>query len=70
MKAGKAVVALVLVLVVLGIGGGVIWYLSVPHTADYAGDDAGKMVHYMARWKMRGGETLAFGERVSATVTG
>jgi len=26
--------------------------------------------HYMARWKMRGGETLAFGETVSATVTG
>ena len=41
-----------------------------PHTVDYSGADAGKMVHYMLRWKMRDGATLAFGETVSATVTG
>ena len=41
-----------------------------PHTVDYTGADAGKMVHYMLRWKMRDGATLAFGETVSATVTG
>jgi hypothetical protein len=41
-----------------------------PHMVDYTGDDAGKMVHYMLRWKMRDGDTLAFGETLSATVTG
>ncbi len=34
MGSGKRIVAAVLVLLVLGIGAGVIWYVSVPHTAE------------------------------------
>ena len=43
---------------------------ATPYTIDYAGDAAGKMIHYLSRWKMRDGSTLAWAETVSATVTG
>ena len=34
MSAGKVIVAVVLVILVLAIGGGVVWYITVPHTAE------------------------------------
>jgi tetratricopeptide (TPR) repeat protein len=34
MRVSKSVVAAVLVVVILALGGGVVWYLSVPHTAE------------------------------------
>ena len=41
-----------------------------PYVVEYEASDAGKMAHYMLRWRMRDGSTLAFGETVSATITG
>ena len=41
-----------------------------PYLAEYAGSDAGKMAHYMLRWRMRDGSVSAWGETVSATITG
>jgi hypothetical protein len=41
-----------------------------PYLAEYAGSDAGKMAHYMLRWRMRDGSVGAWGETVSATITG
>ncbi len=34
MSPGKIIVAVVLVIVVLAIGGGVVWYITVPHTPE------------------------------------
>ena len=41
-----------------------------PYLKDYSGADAGKMAHYLVRWRMRDGSTSAWGETVSATITG
>lgn len=41
-----------------------------PYLAEYAGTDAGKMAHYMLRWRMRDGSVSAWGETISATITG
>ena len=43
---------------------------KTPYMAAYDGADAGKMAHYMLRWRMRDGTTGAWGETVSATITG
>ncbi|MCZ2392071.1 MAG: hypothetical protein LC113_13475 [Acidobacteria bacterium] len=41
-----------------------------PYLAEYAGTDAGKMAHYMLRWRFRDGSVSAWGETISATITG
>lgn len=41
-----------------------------PYLSEYAGTDAGKMAHYMLRWRLRDGAVSAWGETVSATITG
>lgn len=41
-----------------------------PYTAEYEPVDAGKTAHYMLRWSMRDGSVTAWGETVSATITG
>ena len=41
-----------------------------PYTAEYPGEDAGKMAHYMLRWQMRDGTFGPWSETVSATITG
>jgi len=41
-----------------------------PYLAEYDGAQAGKMAHYMMRWRMRDDSVGACGETVSATVTG
>jgi hypothetical protein len=41
-----------------------------PHVAEYEPTDAGKTAHYMLRWSMRDGSVSAWGETVSATITG
>jgi hypothetical protein len=41
-----------------------------PYLAEYTGTDAGKMAHYMLRWRMRDGSVSAWGETISATITG
>lgn len=41
-----------------------------PYLKEYAGADAGKMAHYMFRWRMRDGQTKSWSETVSATITG
>jgi hypothetical protein len=43
---------------------------ATPYVAEFDGADAGKMVHYLMRWRMRDGAVGAWGETVSATVTG
>ena len=43
---------------------------ATPYLAEYDSADAGKTAHYMLRWRMRDGATGAFGETVSATITG
>ena len=43
---------------------------ATPYVAQYDGTDAGKMAHYMLRWRMREGSTNAWAETVSATITG
>ena len=43
---------------------------KTPYMAEYDGSDAGKMAHYMLRWRMRDGTTGAWGETVSAPITG
>jgi hypothetical protein len=40
------------------------------YVAEYNSSDAGKTAHYMFRWRMRDGSVSAWGETVSATVTG
>jgi len=41
-----------------------------PYLAEYDPAEAGKMAHYMLRWRMRDGSVGAWGETVSATITG
>ncbi|MEQ1763968.1 MAG: hypothetical protein ABL984_12595, partial [Pyrinomonadaceae bacterium] len=41
-----------------------------PYVAEYAPANVGKMAHYMLRWRMRDGSVSAWGETVSATITG
>ena len=41
-----------------------------PYVAEYDPADAGKTAHYMIRWRMRDGSVSAWGETVSATITG
>src|SRR5690242_4754882 len=43
MRSSKSVVAGLLVVLVLGIGAGVMWYLSVPHTPEAQFDYADKL---------------------------
>lgn len=43
---------------------------ATPYVAEYTGADAGKMAHYLLRWRLRDESTTAFGETVSATITG
>lgn len=43
---------------------------ATPYLVEYSGDDAGKMAHYMLRWRYRDGGVGAWGETVSATITG
>lgn len=41
-----------------------------PHLVEYDAEHAGKMVHYMLRWQFKDGSKSAWGETVSATITG
>lgn len=41
-----------------------------PYVSDYPAADANKTAHYMIRWRMRDGSVSAWGETVSATITG
>ena len=41
-----------------------------PYLAAYDATDANKTAHYMIRWRMRDGSVGAWGETVSATITG
>lgn len=43
---------------------------ATPYVAQYDGADAGKMAHYLMRWRMRDGSVGAWAETVSATITG
>lgn len=43
---------------------------ATPYVAAYEGSDAGKMAHYMMRWRMRDGSTNPWSETLSATITG
>lgn len=43
---------------------------STPYLKVYAGADAGKMAHYLLRWRFTDGSVSAWGETVSATITG
>jgi hypothetical protein len=43
---------------------------STPYMKEYSPTDAGKMAHYMIRWRMQDGSVSAWGETVSATITG
>lgn len=41
-----------------------------PYVVEYEGSDAGKMAHYLLRWRMRDGAVGGWGETISATITG
>lgn len=41
-----------------------------PYIAEFDPTDAGKTAHYMIRWRMRDSSVSAWGETVSATITG
>ena len=43
---------------------------ATPYLKTYAGADAGKMAHYLSRWRMTDGTTGPWAETVSATITG
>jgi len=43
---------------------------ATPYLVDYTSDEAGKMAHYMVRWRFRDGSVGSWGETVSATITG
>jgi hypothetical protein len=43
---------------------------KTPYLSEYPGTDAGKMAHYLLRWRMSDGSVSALGETVSATITG
>jgi hypothetical protein len=41
-----------------------------PYVAEYSGEDAGKVAHYMLRWVNTKGEQGPWSQTVSATITG
>ena len=43
---------------------------ATPYVASYEPTDAGKIAHYMLRWRMNDGTLGTWGETVSATITG
>jgi len=43
---------------------------ATPYLVEYDPEDAGKTAHYMLRWLLRDGSKSAWGETVSATITG
>jgi hypothetical protein len=43
---------------------------ATPYLSEYPGTDGGKMAHYMLRWRMSDGSVSAWGETISATITG
>jgi hypothetical protein len=43
---------------------------ATPYVAEYDAAEGGKTAHYMIRWRMRDGSLGAWGETVSATITG
>jgi len=43
---------------------------ATPYVASYDPTDAGKIAHYMFRWRMSDGTLGTWGETVSATITG
>ena len=43
---------------------------ATPYVAAYEPADAGKIAHYMLRWRMQDGSLGPWGETVSATITG
>ena len=43
---------------------------KTPYLSEYSGTDAGKMAHYMMRWRMADNSVTAWGETLSATITG
>ncbi|CAN5314667.1 hypothetical protein BH10ACI1_BH10ACI1_02310 [soil metagenome] len=49
-------------------------YLTVcakaTYRAEFGGEVVGKQAHYLMRWRMRDGSASAWGETVSATITG
>jgi len=50
------------------------WFLALDsatlYLPEYSGSDAGKIAHYMLRWRMQDGSLGPWGETVSATITG
>jgi hypothetical protein len=43
---------------------------QTPYVVDFDPADAGKTAHYMIRWQFKDGSKSAWGETVSATITG
>ena len=43
---------------------------ATPYLMEYDGVDAGKMAHYLIRWRFNDGAVTSWGETVSATITG
>lgn len=43
---------------------------KTPYVWEFEAEDVGKMVHYMLRWRLRDESGSAWGETISATVTG
>ncbi len=43
---------------------------QTPYLAEYDSTNAGKTAHYMLRWQLKDGTKLAWGETISATITG
>jgi len=43
---------------------------ATPYMKEYSPAEAGKTAHYMLRWAIRDGSVSAWGETVSATITG
>jgi len=41
-----------------------------PYLAEYDAVDSNKTAHYMVRWRLRDGSVSAWGETISATITG
>lgn len=43
---------------------------ATPYLAEYDSADAGKMAHYLMRWRMRDGSVGAWADTISVTITG
>jgi hypothetical protein len=43
---------------------------QTPYVAEFEGDQAGKIAHYLMRWRTKDGSSSAWGDTVSATITG